>query len=356
MAKVMVGMSGGVDSSVAAKLLLDMGYEVAGVTLKLFDSEDIYAKETRTCCSLTDVEDARSVAYKLGFEHYVFNFKDRFREDVINHFSESYLKGETPNPCIECNRHIKFDKMLRRAEELGYDCIATGHYAKVERDENTGRYLLVRPADRKKDQTYVLYNMTQYQLERTMFPLWGTDKPANRQLAEENGLINSRKPDSQDICFVPDGDYAGFIERHTRKSFPQGNFVDTDGNVIGTHQGIIKYTIGQRKGLGTAFGKPAFVCAKDCENNTVTLGDSSSLMSSELFAEDINLISVDKITGEIHCTAKTRYNMTEQPCTVIQVGDDRIKVSFDSPQRAVTRGQAVVLYDGDIVIGGGKIL
>lgn len=348
-------MSGGVDSSVSALLLKQQGYDVCGCTLKLYERENEDECETKTCCALSDVEDARRVCYKLGIEHYVFNFKDLFEQSVIDRFTESYINGETPNPCIECNRYIKFDKMLKRAEEMGYDGIATGHYAKIDFDKETGRYLLVRPADRKKDQTYVLYNLTQYQLSKTLFPLWGSDKETNRKLAEENNLINARKPDSQDICFVPDGDYASFIQKHTGKDFPEGDFVDTDGNKIGTHQGIIKYTIGQRKGLGTAFGKPVFVCSKDCEHNTVTLGDAQALLSSELYADDINLISTDNLYTPIHCTAKTRYNMADKPCVAVQEGD-RLKVVFDEPQRAITKGQAVVLYNGDIVIGGGKII
>lgn len=355
MKKILVGMSGGVDSSVAALLLKQQGYDVCGCTLKLFEREDEDECGVRTCCSLSDVEDARRVCHKLGIEHYVFNFKDLFMQEVMDAFAQSYINGETPNPCIECNRHIKFDKMLKRAEEMGYDGIATGHYAKIEFSEGRGRYLLVRPEDRKKDQTYVLYNMTQYQLARTLFPLWGTDKPENRRLAEENGLINARKPDSQDICFVPDGDYAAFIKKHTGKDFKHGNFIDTDGNVIGTHQGIINYTVGQRKGLGVTFGKPVFVCAKNPDDNTVTLGDAQSLMSRELYANDINIISQENLFEPVKCTAKTRYNMTDQPCIAVQEGD-RLKVVFDSPQRAVTKGQAVVLYDGDIVIGGGKII
>lgn len=354
MAKVMVGMSGGVDSSVAAKLLLDMGYEVAGVTLKLFDSEDIFDKETRTCCSLTDVEDARSVAYKLGFEHYVFNFKDKFKEYVINKFSESYLKGETPNPCIECNRHIKFDKMLERAEELGYDYIATGHYAEIRYDEKSGRYLLIRPKDRSKDQTYVLYSLTQHQLKHTLFPLSNYDKATVREIAEKSGLINSRKPDSQDICFVPDGDYAGFIERSTGITPESGSFIDSKGNIIGTHSGIINYTIGQRKGLGVTFGKPMFVTDKNASNNTVTLGEQPELFKKVLYADDVNLISIEKISEPIRVTAKTRYSQTERQATVYP-HENVIKVVFDEPQRAVTAGQAVVLYDGDIVVGGGTI-
>ncbi len=357
MKKILVGMSGGVDSSVAALLLKLDGYDISGCTLKLFDSGDINEDSlTRTCCALSDVEDARSVCYKLGVTHHVFNFKDLFRAEVMDRFASGYINGETPNPCIECNRYIKFDKMLLRARELGFDGIATGHYAKTFYDEKTGRYNLVRPADRKKDQTYVLYNMTQDQLAHTLFPLWDRDKEANRQLAEVHGLINSRKPDSQDICFVPDGDYVSFIKKHTGENFPEGNFIDTNGNVIGKHQGIINYTVGQRKGLGMAFGKPVFVCDKDIINNTVTLGNSDSLMTSICTAEDVNLISIPKIDGKMRITAKTRYNMTDMAGTLEQVGDSLIRVTFDAPQRAVTKGQALVIYDGDIVVGGGKII
>ena len=237
MAKVMVGMSGGVDSSVAAKLLIDSGYDVTGVTLKLFDGGDI-SEDFRTCCSLSDVEDARSVCYRLGIDHFVFNFKEAFRKKVINQFTESYLNGKTPNPCIECNRHIKFDKMLRRAEELGFDYIATGHYAERVYDYKTNRYILKRPKDRSKDQTYVLYGLTQYQLSKTLFPLGEYEKSDIRRIAEAAGLINSRKPDSQDICFVPDGDYASFIKKNTGAEIKEGNFISADGDVIGrTAQG-----------------------------------------------------------------------------------------------------------------------
>ena len=356
MKKILVGMSGGVDSSAAALLLKQQGYEVSGCTLKLFDGYDEENSLTRTCCSLSDVEDAKSVCRKIGIEHFVFNFKDAFRTDVTDRFSESYIRGATPNPCIYCNRYIKFDKMLRRALELGFDGIATGHYAKIEQDENSGRTLLIRPADRKKDQTYVLYSMTQFQLEHTVFPLYGMDKGEIRALAEENGLVNARKPDSQDICFVPDGDYAGFISRYTGKTFPEGNFLDTEGNVIGRHGGIHRYTIGQRKGLGVTFGKPVFVCEKDAERNTVTLGDNESLMKASVEAEDVNLISVPDISEPMRITAKTRYNMADAPGILERVGDSRIRVTFDSPQRAPAKGQALVIYDGDIVVGGGTII
>ena len=358
MKKVMVGMSGGVDSSVAAMLLREQGYDVMGVTLKLFSDEDISEaqKEGKTCCALSDVEDARSVAYRLGFEHLVFNFKDNFREHVMKQFADSYLCGRTPNPCIECNRHVKFDKMLRRAMELDYDYIATGHYAVNEYDEKSGRYLLKRPKDRSKDQTYVLYSLTQEQLSHTLFPLGTLEKTQVRELAEKAGLVNSNKPDSQDICFVPDGDYAGFIKRFTGADVPHGNFVDTEGKVLGEHKGIINYTIGQRKHLGISLGRPAYVVKKDVASNTVTVGGEADLYTKSLVADDFNLISVPELTAPMRVTAKTRYSQTEQPAVVSYLGDGKYLVEFDEPQRAVTSGQAVVIYDGDVVVGGGTII
>lgn len=352
--KVMLAMSGGVDSSVAL-LLLKEKYDVIGVTLKLFDNCDIGIKSTKTCCSLSDVEDAKSVAAKCGVDHYTFNFKDIFKDTVIKNFTECYLEGRTPNPCIDCNRYVKFDEMMKRAVALDCDYLATGHYARIRYDEKSGRYLLLKALDDTKDQSYVLYNLTQHQLSKILFPMGEMKKKDARVLADSQDLINADKPDSQDICFVPDGDYAGFIEKYSGKKLPEGNFIDTKGNVLGRHKGISHYTIGQRKGLGIALGKPVFVVGIDTENNTVTLGDSDDLMQDTLFATDINLISVDSLSGPVKLKARTRYKQTEQPCTLYPCENGDIKVVFDSPQRAFTPGQAVVFYDGDIVFGGGTI-
>lgn len=358
MSKVMVGMSGGVDSSVAAMILRDNGYDVIGVTLKLFGDEDVSeaVKEGKTCCALSDVLDARDVARKLGFEHLVFNFKECFRDSVMERFAQSYICGRTPNPCIECNRHVKFDAMLRRALELNYDYIATGHYAVNEYDDVRGRWLLKRPVDRSKDQTYVLYALTQEQLAHTLFPLGALEKLQVRMLAEKAGLVNSDKPDSQDICFVPDGDYSAFISRFKGISPVHGNFIDINGKVLGEHKGVICYTVGQRKHLGISLGKPAYVVSKDVESNTVTLGDELDLYSKTLVADDFNLISVDEISTPMRVTAKTRYSQHEQPAILSYLGEDKYLVEFDEPQRAITSGQAVVVYDGDIVVGGGTII
>ena len=353
--KVMVGMSGGVDSSVCAALLLQRGYDVSGVTLRLYDGEDYNAGKTRTCCSLSDVEDARAVCMRIGIPHYAFNFKDAFQKDVIEDFVNEYIMGLTPNPCIECNRHIKFDAMLERAKVLGYDKIATGHYASVKQNEN-GRYLLCRAADISKDQTYVLYSMTQEQLSHTLFPLGTLTKPQVRKIAEENGFVNAAKPDSQDICFVPDGDYAGFIERYTGKIYPDGDFLDENGNVIGRHKGVIFYTIGQRRGIGTGFGKPMYVIGKNADNNTVTLGSNELLFTDTLYADNLNWIAFEYPESEFKCRAKTRYRQTEQPCTVYPQDRNTVRVVFDEKIRAVTPGQHVVFYDGDIVLGGGVIM
>ena len=351
--RVLVAMSGGVDSSVAAAMLLEAGYEVEGATMQIWpDISDEEEKITRGCCSLSAVDDARAVANRLGIRYHVLNFKENFEQNVISPFVSEYTKGRTPNPCVMCNRTVKFEEFLRRALVLGFDYIATGHYGIVA-NEN-GRYLLRRSVTDKKDQTYALYTLTQRQLSHLLLPIGTMEKPEVREKAQTLGIPVFDKPDSQEICFVKDNDYASFIESRGYKSTP-GDFVDTSGNVIGRHRGIIHYTVGQRKHLGMTFGKPMFVCGLDPKNNRVILGDNSDTFKTELFADDLNWIAFDKLPKEgIECMAKIRYNGPAQRAFVSSDGDG-VKVSFHEPARAITPGQAVVFYDGDIVLGGGTI-
>lgn len=351
MKKAIVAMSGGVDSSVAAFFMKEMGFECIGATMKLYENEDIGISREKTCCSLDDIEDARSVAARLGMPYYVFNFKEEFEQKVIDKFIKTYELGATPNPCIDCNRYLKFEKLMKRMEELKYDYVVTGHYADIE--EKDGRFYLKKGKDPSKDQSYVLYSLTQYQLAHTIFPLGKYSKAEIREIAEKNGFINARKRDSQDICFVPDGDYAKFIEGYNGKTYEKGNFVDKAGNILGEHNGIIRYTIGQRKGLGLAAGHLVYVCDKNMDKNEVVIGLNEDLMTTRVQADDFNWIAL-KPSEAIKCAAKTRYNMKEQPCTV-WIEDDIVCIEFDNTVRAVTTGQAVVLYDGDYVLGGGTI-
>jgi len=355
--KALIAMSGGVDSSVAAYLLKRQGFDCAGITMKLFENEDIGVSGGKKCCSLEDAEDARSVASSLGIPFYVCNFTREFREKVIGRFIESYQNGATPNPCIDCNRYIKFEKLLCRAKQLDMDCIATGHYAGIEHDAGSGRYLLKKAADETKDQSYVLYAMTQEQLSYTLFPLGGLHKHEVRDIAKTQGFVNADKHDSQDICFVRDGnDYADFIEQYTGRKYEEGDFIDTQGNILGRHKGLIRYTIGQRKGLGLSLKKPMYVHFKDTENNKIILCDNRGLFSKSLDAGDFNLIACERIDGPVRVKAKIRYNQTGQWATAIQTSPDTVHVEFDEPQRAIAKGQAAVLYDGDVVVGGGTIL
>ena len=367
-----MAMSGGVDSSVAAYLMQQAGYEVSGAMMKLFESD-----------SSVNLDDANRIADKLGIELNLFDMQESFRDEVIDKFVAAYERGETPNPCVFCNKRLKFEELYRLACDKLMDddaVIATGHYAVTEYDETMGRYKLRKAVNPEKDQSYVLYNLTQEQLARTQFPLGAMTKDEVRSIAEAQGFVTAKKKDSQDICFIPDGDYAGFICEYTGREYPPGDFVDEAGNVMGEHKGIIKYTIGQRKGLGLALKKPAYVLELDTEGNRVILGDNETLFKRELTAHGFNWVSMAPPSGPFRASARIRYKHREAPCEVIPLAEaegghnsvkngsaagaadknassacPRVKVVFDEPQRAITRGQSVVLYDGDYVLGGGII-
>lgn len=350
--KALIAMSGGVDSSVAAYLMKEAGYDCIGVTMKLYDNEDIGMEQEKTCCSLSDIEDARSVAVKLGIPYYVFNFKADFKEKVINNFIESYRCGMTPNPCIECNRHLKFAHLWQKARELQCDVVVTGHYARITEDGQG--YHLLKGKDSAKDQSYVLYSLTQEQLAHTCFPLGGYTKEEIRRIAEEQGFFNAAKKDSQDICFIPDGDYRSFIEKTTGQSSQPGDFVDKDGNVLGTHKGYYCYTIGQRRGLGISAPQSLYVTEIRPEENKVVLGSNDDLFHSHLTADNFNWI--EEVRPDEVIKARIRYHQVEKEATARVTQDGRVEVDFLEPQRAITKGQSVVLYRGDAVVGGGRII
>lgn len=353
--KVVVGMSGGVDSSVAAYLLQKQGYEVIGVTMQIWQEEAVRVQEENGgCCGLSAVEDARRVADRLGIRYYVMNFRGEFQKYVIDYFVSEYRNGRTPNPCIACNHYVKWESLLQRSLEIGADGIATGHYARIGKLAN-GRYAVRKSVTAAKDQTYALYGLTQEQLARTRMPVGEYTKEDVRKMAEEAGLLVAYKPDSQEICFVPDGDYASFIERETGRADEKGNFVDVYGNILGVHKGITHYTVGQRKGLGLAMGHPVFVTELRPETNEVVIGENGDVFRTTLRASRLNFMSVPELDGEVRAVAKIRYNHQGSDCTVRMVGKDTVEVVFDQPQRAVTPGQAVVFYEGDYVMGGGTI-
>ncbi|NLM38303.1 MAG: tRNA 2-thiouridine(34) synthase MnmA [Firmicutes bacterium] len=347
-------MSGGVDSSVTAHLLQDAGYEVIGVTMQIWP-EDAPPEESGGCCGLTAVDDARRVCQQLGIPHYTLNFRQEFHKHVIDYFIGEYQRGRTPNPCIACNRFVKWESLLTKALQLGADYIATGHYARIVYEQKTGRYLLKKAATSKKDQTYALYNLTQAQMARTLLPLGDYTKEEVRQIAAALGLNVAKKPDSQEICFIPDHDYGRFIEEHTSSARGPGNFVDRRGRILGRHKGIIHYTVGQRKGLGLAAGKPLYVLAIRPESNEVVVGTAEEVYQQTVYADQLNFIPFDRLTSKLAVTAKIRYNHNAAPATVVMVNDTTLRCDFVAPQRAITPGQALVLYDGDLVIGGGVI-
>ncbi len=353
--KVVVGMSGGVDSSVAAYLLKEQGYDVIGVTMQIWQDQDVFeqAKEGG-CCGLPAVDDARRVAQVLDIQHYDMNFKEDFKHSVIDYFISEYERGYTPNPCIACNRYVKWESLLQRSLEIGADYIATGHYARIERLPN-GRFSIRNSVTAEKDQTYALYNLTQRQLSHTLMPVGAFEKSKIREIAQKAGLLVAHKKDSQDICFVPDHDYAGFIARETGKESEPGNFVDEEGRVLGTHKGMIHYTIGQRKGLGITADTPLFVKELRTDTNEVVLCKSESLFADTCYVSNVNYMAVDHLEGVTHAVGKVRYSHKGAPCRIEALEDKLLKCTFDEPQRAMTPGQAAVFYDKEHILCGGTI-
>lgn len=354
--KVVVGMSGGVDSSVAAYILKEEGYDVIGVTMQIWQDEDEeLVHDKGGCCGLSAVDDARRIANQLDIPYYVMNFKDEFQYKVIDYFIDEYEKGRTPNPCIACNRYVKWESLLQRSMEIGADLIATGHYAKIERLSN-GRYALKKSVTDRKDQTYALYNLTQFQLAHTLMPIGDYSKEEIRKIAEKIDIVIANKPDSQEICFIPDNNYENFLEKNKKKESLPGNFVDVHGKVLGQHKGLIYYTIGQRKGLGIAFGKPMYVLEIKPETNEVVLGDNEEAYEHVLYANELNFMYIEKLEKPMKVMTKIRYSHQPAQATIEIVEADKVRVTFKEPQRAITPGQAVVFYFDEYVVGGGTII
>lgn len=351
--KVLLGMSGGVDSSVAAYLLQKQGYDVIGATMQVWQQDDFYEGLEGGCCSLSAVDDARGVANKLGIPFYVLNFRDKFKADVIDNFIHEYMEGRTPNPCIVCNKVIKFQHFLQKAREIGCDYISTGHYAKIEKINN--RFVLKKSVDFRKDQTYALYNATQDVLEHTLFPCGEYTKDQIREIAKEIGLYVHNKKDSEEICFIPDNNHGEFIKRAKPGKIKEGKFVDKEGKVLGKHKGIVFYTIGQRRGLGLSLGKPGFVTDINPFKNEVVVGDEVDIFKTELIAKDVNFISIDSLKEPMKVYVKIRYSAKPCSATIYNLENDKVKVVFDEKQRAITKGQSVVFYDDEYVVGGGII-
>lgn len=353
--KVVVGMSGGVDSSVAAYLLKEQGYDVIGVTMQIWQSEDSDTVEANNgCCGLSAIADAKRVADTIGIPHYVFNFRNEFQNKVIDYFVNEYINGRTPNPCIACNRYIKWQTLLQRSIRLGAEFIATGHYARIKKLDN-GRYTLQRSVTDSKDQTYALYNLTQEQLKATLMPVGDYTKEQIREIAMNINVRIAKKPDSQEICFIPDHNHKKFIEKETGVIEKKGKFIDKNGEILGEHIGISAYTVGQRKGLGLALGKPCYVCDIDTKNNNIVIGSEDDIMAKSLIANDINMMAMESFDKNEEYIAKIRYSHKGATCRVRNIDNSNIEVIFDEPQRAITPGQSVVIYKDDIIVGGGTI-